>query len=128
MLNSTCVHKTRLHSVFFTTNEMDTKKEYCLIVEGNYLDESEAEDALREPFIDEYVQHTGSFRIHNFDEIEVAGGFSIGDFAIQMIEDKVFEITSSDANRPISEHKAKQIAEALKRQDMFDEIRVEALE
>ena len=45
-----------------------------------------------------------------------------------MIEDKVFEITSSDANRPISEHKAKQIAEALKRQDMFDEIRVEALE
>lgn len=107
---------------------METKKEYCLIVEGNYLEESDAENALREPFIDEYVQNTGSFRIHNFDQIEVAGGFSIGDFAIQMIEDKVFEITSSDANRPISEHKAKQIAEALKRQDMFDEIRIEVLE
>lgn len=107
---------------------MDTKKEYCLIVEGNYLDESDVEEALREPFIDEYVNNTGSFRIHNFDEIEVAGGFSIGDFAIQMIEDKVFEITSGDAARPMSEHKAKQVAEALRRQDMFDEIRVEALE
>ena len=107
---------------------MDTKKEYCLIVEGNYLDESDAEEALREPFIDDYVNNTGSFRIHNFDEIEVAGGFSIGDFAIEMIEDKIFEITSSDANRPISEHKAKLIAEALRKQDMFDEIRIEPLE
>ena len=45
-----------------------------------------------------------------------------------MIGDKVFEITSSDANRPLSEHKAKQIAEAFKRQEVFDEIRIEALE
>jgi phosphoribosylformylglycinamidine (FGAM) synthase-like amidotransferase family enzyme len=107
---------------------MENKKEYCLIVEGNYLDESDAEDALREPFIDEYVQHTGSFRINNFDEIEVAGGFSIGDFAVEMIDEKVFEITSNDANRPLNEHKAKLIAEALKKQDMFDEIRIEPLE
>ncbi len=107
---------------------MDTIKEYCLIVEGNYLDESDVEEALREPFIDEYVQHTGNFRINNFDQIEVAGGFSISDFDIQMIGDKVFEITSSDANRPLSEHKAKQIAEAFKRQEVFDEIRIEALE
>ncbi|MEK7724222.1 MAG: hypothetical protein AAB336_07750 [Acidobacteriota bacterium] len=107
---------------------MDTKKEYCLIVEGNYLDESDAEEALREPFIDDYVNNTGSFRIHNFNEIEVAGGFSIGDFAIAMVEDKVFEITSNKSGRPISEHKAKLIAEALKRQDMFDEVRIEPLE
>lgn len=92
------------------------------------MDESDVEEALREPFIDEYVQNTGNFRIHNFDEIEVAGGFSIGDFAIEMIEDRVFEITSSNSGRPINEHKAKQIAEALRRQDMFDEIRIEPLE
>ena len=107
---------------------MDTKKKYCLIVEGNYLDESDAEEALREPFIDEYVQHTGRFRIHNFDEIEIAGGFSIGDFTVEMIDDKVFEITSSDSNRPLNEHKAKQVAEALRQQDMFDEVRIEPLE
>lgn len=92
------------------------------------MDETDAEEALREPFIDDYVNNTGSFRIHNFNEIEVAGGFSIGDFAVEMIEDKVFEITSSNASRPISEHKAKLIAEALRRQDMFDEVRIEPLE
>jgi hypothetical protein len=107
---------------------MDTIKKYCLIVEGNYLDESDAEEALREPFIDDYVNNTGNFRIHNFDEIEIAGGFSIGDFAVEMIDDKVFEITSNNANRPLNEHKAKLVAEALKRQDMFDEIRIEPLE
>ena len=107
---------------------MDTKKEYCLIVEGNYLDESDAEDALREPFIEEYVENTGKFRIHNFDDIEVAGGFSIGDLAISMIEEKVFEVTSNNSGRPLSEHKAKLIAEALRIQDMFDDIRVEPLE
>lgn len=92
------------------------------------MDESDAEEALREPFIDDYVNNTGSFRIHNFNEIEVAGGFSIGDFAIEMVEDKIFEITSNNTNRPLSEHKAKLVAEALRRQDMFDEVRVEPLE
>jgi hypothetical protein len=107
---------------------MDTKKEYCLIVEGNYLDEADAEDALREPFIEEYVENTGKFRIHNFDDIEVAGGYAIGDLAIAMIEAKIFEITSINSGRPLNEHKAKLIAEALRVQDMFDEIRVEPLE
>jgi hypothetical protein len=107
---------------------MDTNKEYCLIVEGNYLDETDAEEALREPFIDDYVNNTGNFRIHNFNEIEVAGGFSIGDFSIEMVEEKVFEITSSNSNRPLSEHKAKLIAEALKRQDMFDEVSIKPMD
>lgn len=107
---------------------METNKEYCLIVEGNYLEESDVDEALREPFIDEYVNNTGNFRINNFDEIEVAGGFSISDFDIQMVEEKVFELTSADATRPLNEHKAKQIAEALKRHEVFDEIRVEPLE
>lgn len=107
---------------------METNKEYCLIVEGNYLEESDVEEALREPFIDEYVNNTGNFRINNFDEIEVAGGFSISDFDIQMIDEKVFEITSSDATRPLNEHKAKKVAEALQRHEIFDEIRIEPLE
>ena len=42
--------------------------EHCLIVEGNYLDESDAEHALRDPFIEEWVEQTGKFRIHNFDD------------------------------------------------------------
>lgn len=99
--------------------------EFCLIVEGSYLEEADAEKALRDPFIEEYVENTGSFRIHNFNEIEVAGGFSLGDLVVRMIEDEVFEISCASTGRKINEHKAKQLAEAIRRHDMFDEVRVE---
>jgi hypothetical protein len=99
--------------------------EYCLIVEGSYLEEADAEKALRDPFIEEYVENTGSFRIHNFDDIEVAGGFSLGDLAVKMVEDEVFEISCRSTGRRINEHKAKLLAEALRRHDMFDDVRVE---
>lgn len=102
--------------------------EYCLIVEGNYLDESEAEHALRDPFIEEWVEQTGKFRIHNFDDIEVAGGLTLGDLVVRMIDDEIFEVKSHTNGRPITRHKADLLVEALRRQDMFDEIRVEALE
>jgi hypothetical protein len=101
--------------------------EYCLIVEGNYFDESEVEQALRDPFIEEYVEQTGNFRIHNFDDIEVAGGISLGDLMVAMREDEVFEISCRQkiAGRILNEHKAKMLAEAVRRQDMFDEVRIE---
>lgn len=102
--------------------------EHCLIVEGNYLDESDAEHALRDPFIEEWVEQTGKFRIHNFDDIEVAGGFSLGDLVVTMIDDEVFEIKSSNSGRLLNAHKANLIAEALIRQGMFDEVKVQPLE
>lgn len=104
------------------------KCEHCLIVEGNYLDEADAEHALRDPFIEEWVEQTGKFRIHNFDDIEVAGGFSLGDLVVTMIDDEVFEITSNKSGRPLTEHKAGLIAEALIRQGMFDDVRIQPLE
>lgn len=102
--------------------------EHCLIVEGNYLDEADAEHALRDPFIEEWVEQTGKFRIHNFDDIEVAGGFSLGDLMITMIDDEVFEIKSSNSGRLMTQHKANLIAEALIRQGMFDEVKIQPLE
>lgn len=103
----------------------EPKKEYCLIVEGNYFDETEAEDALREPFIDEYCENTGNFRVHNFDEIEVAGGIALGDLTVSMLEDEVFEISSHNVARQMNEQRAKLLADALKRHDMFDDVRIE---
>ena len=35
------------------------------------------------------------------------------------------EFASVDPDRPLTEHKAKGVAEALRRQDMFDEVNVE---
>jgi hypothetical protein len=45
-----------------------------------------------------------------------------------MLDDRVFEIASADPEHPLTEHKAKGVAEALKRQDMFDEVNVELRE
>ena len=100
-------------------------REYCLIVEGPYLTESEAEHALRDPFIEDWVEQTGRFRIHNLKEIEVVPGVSLGMLGVQMLDDELFEIASLDPEHPLTEHKARGVSEALKRHDMFDEVSVE---
>lgn len=100
-------------------------REYCLIVEGAYLSETEAEHALRDPFIEDWVEQTGAFRIHNMNEILISPGVTLGSLGVVMIDDRLFEIASVDPEHPLSEQKAKGIAEALRRQDMFDEVRTE---
>ena len=106
----------------------DKKGEYCLIVEGAYLTESEAEHALRDPFIEDWVEQHGNFKIHNLDDIQVTPGVTLGSLGVFMIDDRLFEIASDDPDHPLTEHKAKSVAEALRRQDMFDEINVEPRE
>ncbi len=103
-------------------------REYCLIVEGAYLSESEAEHALRDPFIEDWVEQTGHFKIHNMKEILITPGVTLGSLGVVMLDERVFEIASNDPERPLNELKAKGVAEALKRQDMFDEIKVEQRE
>jgi hypothetical protein len=103
-------------------------REFCLIVEGAYLSETEAEHALRDPFIEDWVEQTGSFRIHNMDEILITPGVTLGSLSVVMLDDRLFEIASVDPERPLTEFKAKGVAEALRRQDMFDEIRTEPRE
>jgi hypothetical protein len=99
--------------------------EYCLIVEGLYLTESEAEHALRDPFIEDWVEETGRFRIHNIGEMEVVPGVVLGDLGVSMLEDGVFEVASIDPEHPLTQHKARAVAEALRRQGMFESIGVE---
>ncbi|HWT00988.1 MAG TPA: hypothetical protein VN256_12140 [Pyrinomonadaceae bacterium] len=106
----------------------DKGREYCLIVEGAYLTESEAEHALRDPFIEDWVEETGRFRIHNMGDIEVAPGVALGSLGVVMLDDRLFEIASNDPEHPLTEHKARGVADALRRQDMFDEISVEPRE
>lgn len=100
-------------------------EEYCLIVEGPYLTESEAEHALRDPFIEDWVEQTGRFRLHNLGEMQVVPGVMLGALGVSMLEEGVFEIASAEAEHPLTEHKARGIAEALRRQGMFDAVSVE---
>jgi hypothetical protein len=99
-------------------------REYCLIVEGAYLSESEAEHALRDPFIEDWVEQTGRFKIHNMNEIQITSGVTLGSLGVVMLDERIFEIASTDADHPLTELKAKGVAEALRRQDMFDEVEV----
>ena len=105
-----------------------SQDEYCLIVEGPYLTTSEAEHALRDPFIEDWVEQTGRFRIHNLHEMLVVPGVTLGQLGVEMLDERLFEIASTDPEHPLTEHKARGVAEALKRQDMFDEISVEPRE
>jgi hypothetical protein len=59
------------------------------------------------------------------DEIQITPGVTLGSLGVVMIDDRVFEIASVDPERPLTDHKAKGVAEALRRQDMFDDIKVE---
>ena len=99
-------------------------REYCLIVEGAYLSESEAEHALRDPFIEDWVEQTGRFKIHNMNEIQITSGVTLGSLGVVMLDERMFEIASTDADHPLTEKKANGVADALRRQDMFDEIEV----
>jgi hypothetical protein len=58
----------------------------------------------------------------------VTPGVTLGSLGVMAIDERVFEIASVDADRPLTEHKAKGVAEALRRQDMFDEISIEPRE
>ncbi len=115
--------------IIFTNIFMENNKaaEFCLIVEGNYENIEEAKHALHDPFIEDYVEEHGKFRIQNFENIRVTSGISLGDLEIAMIEEEVFEISCRSTPLVLTERKAEKLAETLRRQAMFDEIYVEPL-
>jgi hypothetical protein len=101
--------------------------EFCLIVEGNYLTVEEARHALIDPFIEDFVEQNGKFRIQNFDDIRVVSGISLNDMEIAMIDDGVFEISCRRSGQVLNRTRAEKLSETLNRQAMFDEIRIEPL-
>lgn len=102
--------------------------EFCLIVEGNYFTVEEARHALCDPFIEEFVEENGKFRIHNFDDIQATSGIALGDLEIAEIDDGVFEISCRASPQILNKRKAEMLAETIRRQAMFDEISVQPLE
>ncbi|HZS06029.1 MAG TPA: hypothetical protein VFD58_14415 [Blastocatellia bacterium] len=100
---------------------------WCLVAEGSYATLEEARHALLDPFIEDWTERTGRFRIHQMDSITVAPGVMLGHLGIEQVDDNLFMITSTDAEHPLTERKAAALAEALRRQDMFENITSEPL-
>ncbi len=109
---------------------MNSRKvgEFCLIVEGNYGTIEEAKHALIDPFIEDFVEQNGKFRIQNFEDIRAASGISLSDLEIAEMGDGVFEISCRASGQILNRARAEKLAETLNRQAMFDEIKIEPLE
>ncbi len=106
---------------------MEKNTEFCLIVEGNYFNVEAAKHALHDPFIEDFVEQTGHFRIQNFDTIQAVSGIPLGELEIAEIDEGVFEISCRTSPQILNRRKADLLAETLRRQAMFDEISVEPL-
>ena len=108
---------------------MKRRKEqaFCLIVTGSYVNENEALHALRDPFIEDWVEQTGRFRIHQLDSLMIAPGVALGQLVIEPNGEGEFVITSSDPNHQLTARKAAAVAEVLRYQAMFDDIQIEML-
>lgn len=103
-------------------------REFCLIVEGDFADIEEAKHALHDPFVEDFVEQNGKFRIHNFEDIRVAAGISLGDLEIADFGEGVYEISCRTSGQILNRARAEKLADTLRRQAMFDEINVEPLE
>jgi hypothetical protein len=107
---------------------MQNNKEFVLIAEGYYSSADEAFNALCEPFIEDFVEETGSFKTHNYEDIAPVGGVSLNDLEIVSLDDGVFEISLRSSQKVLNRQKAEQLAENLERQLVFDSISIEPLE
>ena len=107
---------------------MRKEEAYCLIVTGNYANVNEAEHALRDPFIEDWVERTGRFRVHQLSSMMVTPGVALGQLSIEQTGDGEFLIMSNAPDHPLTARKAAAVAEALRYQAMFDSITIEPLE
>ena len=107
---------------------MEKNNEFVLVAEGKYKSADEAFSALCEPFIEDFVEETGSFRTHNYDDISPVSGVSLNDLEIVSLDDGVFEISLRSSPKILNHRKAEQLAENLERQLIFDSISIKPLE
>lgn len=101
--------------------------EFRLVVEGNYETVEEAKHAFIDPFIEDFVEAKGKFRIKNFEDIRTVSGVALSDMEIAKIDDGVFEISCRESGHILNRARAEKLAETLRRQAMFDEISIEPL-
>lgn len=106
---------------------MNKADEYCLIVYGDYKNVEEAKNALQTPFIEDYVEEHGRFRLHDLGHIRVAKGVKLGDLEIAEVGEETFEISCRSLPIVMSKNRIEELAELLQFYDMFDEIEIEPI-
>lgn len=107
---------------------MQKNTEFVLIAVGYFDSVDEAKNALFEPYIEEFVEETGSFKAQDYENICPVSGISLSDLEIAEIDDDLFEISLRSSPKILNQHKAERLAENLRRQLIFEEINVEPLD
>ena len=107
---------------------MKKSENYRLYVYGEYANAEEAKRALQTPFVEDFVEETGKFRTHNFQNIRAAKGISLGDLIITQAGEETFEITSGHDKIPFTKQKMEELADKLEFYAMFDEIEIKPVE
>ena len=107
---------------------MQKNTEFVLIAVGYFDSVDEAKNALFEPFIEDFVEETGSFKASDYDHISPVSGVCLSDLEIAEVDDDLFEISLRSSPKILNQRKAEQLAENLRRQLIFDEITIKPLE
>lgn len=103
---------------------MKNSGEYKLVLKGNYDSINDAKHALQDPFVEDYVEETGNFRLQDFDKIRAANGIVLGDLEIAQFEDGTFEVYCKDSAPVLNKRRAEELAENLRDHAMFYDIEI----
>ncbi len=107
---------------------MKDSGEFKIILKADYKNIIDAKHALQDPFVEDFVEETGHFRLQDFENIRAADGISLGDLEIAQIDDETFEVSCARTSPILSKRRADELAKILDDYGMFDEVEIKDFE
>lgn len=107
---------------------MKNSNEFKIILKGSYENIMEAKHALQDPFVEDFVEETGHFRLQDFENIRAANGISLGDLEIAQIDVETFEVSCTKTSPIFNKRRAEELASVLDEYGMFEEVGIKEFE
>lgn len=103
---------------------MKNSSEFKIALKGSYENINDAKHALQDPFVEDFVEENGHFKLQDFESIRVANGISLGDLEIAQIDDEIYEVYCKDSSPVLNKRRADELAEMLNEYGMFYEVEI----
>lgn len=107
---------------------MKDSGEFKIILKGGYENVMDAKHALQDPFVEDFVEETGHFRLQDFESIRVANGISLGDLEIAQTDDETFEVSTARTSPILNKRRAEELAKLLDDYGMFEKVEIKDFE
>lgn len=98
--------------------------EFKIALKGNYDSINDAKHALQDPFVEDFVEETGHFRLQDFENIRVASGITLSDLEIAQTGENTFDVYCKDSAPVLSKRRAEELVEMLEDHRMFYDIEI----